>query len=201
MRRLGPGRSGSGQQPRSLDRLAFAAIGGDGPARSATHRRVNSVRPAARRSAVVAIDPRDGGILALASYPNFDPNDFTNGIKESTYARYLTDPLRPLYNRAIAAATPTGSTFKIGYGLRRHHLGRHRKKSSTVRFGRMELSRRYVPRYRVGRTRHDQFRPRARGFVGRLLLSTRLSARPRTRLRHWALAYGLGHTLGVDIPG
>ena len=66
--------------------------------------------------AVVAIDPRDGGILALASYPNVDPNDFTNGIKESTCSRYLNDPLRPLFDRAIGAATATGSTFKMVTG-------------------------------------------------------------------------------------
>ncbi len=66
--------------------------------------------------AVVVLDPSDGGILAMASYPNFDPNAFTNGIKESTYAQYLRDPLHPLYNRAIAAATPTGSTFKMVTG-------------------------------------------------------------------------------------
>ena len=66
--------------------------------------------------AVIAIDPRDGGILALASYPSFDPNDFANGIKESTYSTYLNDPLQPLYDRAIGAATATGSTFKMVTG-------------------------------------------------------------------------------------
>ena len=63
--------------------------------------------------AAVVIDPHDGGILALAAYPNFNPNDFATGIKESTYATYLNDPLRPLYDRAIGAATATGSTFKL----------------------------------------------------------------------------------------
>ena len=52
----------------------------------------------------------------MASYPNFDPNDFTNGIRPKTFSRYLNDALHPLYNRAIAAATPSGSTFKMVTG-------------------------------------------------------------------------------------
>ena len=65
--------------------------------------------------AVVVEDPWNGGILALASYPNFDPNDFVaNNAKRIAY--YLTDPSNPLYNNAIAAETPTGSTFKMVMG-------------------------------------------------------------------------------------
>ncbi len=66
--------------------------------------------------AVVAINPTDGGILALASYPNFNPNDFAIGIKARTYAHYVLDGTRPLFDRAIGAATPTGSTFKMVTG-------------------------------------------------------------------------------------
>lgn len=58
--------------------------------------------------ALAAIDPRDGGVLALVSYPNFNPNDFTGGIKAATYRGYLDDTLQPLYDRAIGAATATG---------------------------------------------------------------------------------------------
>ncbi len=63
-------------------------------------------------SAIVA-DPNSGAILALVSQPNIDPNDFAAGIREKRYAAYLNDPLRSLFNRAIAGAYPTGSTFKI----------------------------------------------------------------------------------------
>jgi penicillin-binding protein 2 len=49
--------------------------------------------------AVAAIDPRDGGVLALASYPNFDPNDFSGGISSAKYKAYLDDALQPLYDR------------------------------------------------------------------------------------------------------
>lgn len=62
--------------------------------------------------AVVIEDPWSGGILALASYPGYDPNAFATD-KYPDVGRYLLDPRQPLFNRAIAAATPTGSTFKM----------------------------------------------------------------------------------------
>src|SRR5690349_14327108 len=49
----------------------------------------------------VMLDPRNGEILALASVPSFDPNDFASGIAAKTWNALLTDPLRPLANRAI----------------------------------------------------------------------------------------------------
>ncbi|MDQ6747742.1 MAG: penicillin-binding transpeptidase domain-containing protein, partial [Candidatus Dormibacteraeota bacterium] len=63
------------------------------------------------RDAVVAEDPRDGAILAIASRPAFDPNDFSFGRKESISA-YNADPASPLLLRATSGQYPAGSTFK-----------------------------------------------------------------------------------------
>jgi penicillin-binding protein 2 len=65
-----------------------------------------------RRGAVVAIDPRTGGVLALVSTPGFDTNLFVNGISTGDYAA-LRDSLDvPLFNRAIQGTYPPGSTIK-----------------------------------------------------------------------------------------
>jgi penicillin-binding protein 2 len=65
-----------------------------------------------RRGAVVAIDPRTGGVLALVSTPGFDTNLFVNGISSSDYTA-LRDSLDvPLFNRAIQGSYPPGSTIK-----------------------------------------------------------------------------------------
>tara|TARA_B110000503_G_scaffold43274_1_gene70768 strand:+ start:6241 stop:8082 length:1842 start_codon:yes stop_codon:yes gene_type:complete len=65
-----------------------------------------------QRGAVVAIDPRTGGLLALVSKPGFDTNLFVNGISASEYSA-LRDSLDvPLYNRAIQGSYPPGSTIK-----------------------------------------------------------------------------------------
>src|SRR5215217_6019009 len=63
--------------------------------------------------AFVAMDPRDGEVLALGSYPSFDANLFAKPIDQRTYERLNSeDEGAPLFNRAIGAAYPTGSTFK-----------------------------------------------------------------------------------------
>lgn len=62
---------------------------------------------------VVVLDPNTGGVVAMASYPTFNPNDFLNGISQEQYAA-LADPNGPLplLNRAVAGEYAPGSTFK-----------------------------------------------------------------------------------------
>ncbi|MBW3556510.1 MAG: penicillin-binding protein 2 [Actinobacteria bacterium] len=63
---------------------------------------------------VVVLDPSDGGVLAMASYPTYNPGDFVNGIKPDVFAT-LTDPANhfPLNNRAVQGQYAPGSTFKL----------------------------------------------------------------------------------------
>jgi penicillin-binding protein 2 len=63
--------------------------------------------------AVVALDPRDGAILALASYPSYDLGQFVPAISADDWAKLDGDPQRPLVNRALQAAYPPGSVFKV----------------------------------------------------------------------------------------
>lgn len=67
--------------------------------------------------AIVAIDPRNGEVLAFVSKPTFDPNLFVNGIRSSDYRALMDNPDRPLFNRAMTAAYPPGSTVKPVMGL------------------------------------------------------------------------------------
>ncbi|MEW6445440.1 MAG: penicillin-binding protein 2 [Pseudomonadota bacterium] len=66
---------------------------------------------------VVAIDPRNGEVLAFVSKPGFDPNLFVNGIRTGDYKALMENPDRPLFNRALTAAYPPGSTVKPVMGL------------------------------------------------------------------------------------
>ncbi|HSS60548.1 MAG TPA: penicillin-binding protein 2 [Candidatus Limnocylindrales bacterium] len=63
--------------------------------------------------ASVVLDPRTGEVLALVSLPGYDTNLFTHGISQADYARLLSDPNKPLLNRAIAGQYAPGSTFKM----------------------------------------------------------------------------------------
>ncbi|HWH78416.1 MAG TPA: penicillin-binding protein 2 [Candidatus Binatus sp.] len=66
-----------------------------------------------KEGTIVAIDVNNGAILALASTPAFDPNNFARGIKSDEWRALLQDRLRPLSNRATQGQFPPGSTFKI----------------------------------------------------------------------------------------
>jgi penicillin-binding protein 2 len=61
---------------------------------------------------LVAIDPKTGGILAMASGPTYDPNDLAGANFRKNWGRLALDTARPLYNRAIKGQYPPGSTFK-----------------------------------------------------------------------------------------
>ena len=65
-----------------------------------------------KRGALVALDPRNGDVLALVSKPAFDPNAFAGGIDSETWKGLSTDEWRPLQNRAVAGQYPPGSIFK-----------------------------------------------------------------------------------------
>ncbi len=61
---------------------------------------------------VIAIDPRNGEILAMVSKPGFDPNDFVNGISQIKYSKLINSLEKPLFNRSIKGGYEPGSTIK-----------------------------------------------------------------------------------------
>jgi penicillin-binding protein 2 len=67
--------------------------------------------------AIVAIEPKTGGIIAMTSGPNFSPDELTGSNFKKTYSRFVLDVSRPLLNRAIKGQYPPGSTFKPLGGL------------------------------------------------------------------------------------
>src|SRR5450755_1390765 len=69
-----------------------------------------------KNGAIVAMDPRNGEILAMVSRPTFDPNDFAVRVSRDQWNKLVTDPDKPLLNKAIQAQLAPGSTFKIIMG-------------------------------------------------------------------------------------
>jgi penicillin-binding protein 2 len=65
-----------------------------------------------KAGAAMAIDPRDGGVLALVSIPSYDNNLFAEGIQSEAYQELSSDSSKPLFDRVIAGAYPPGSTIK-----------------------------------------------------------------------------------------
>lgn len=67
----------------------------------------------ANAGAVVALDVNTGEVLAMASYPSYDPNDFVSGIKYSKWKKIVEDTRNPMFNRTISGTYSPGSTFKM----------------------------------------------------------------------------------------
>lgn len=70
-----------------------------------------------KRGSIVAIEPKTGEVLTLVSTPNYDPGLLVGRIRSNNYANLSADTLKPLFNRAVMASYPPGSTFKPINGL------------------------------------------------------------------------------------
>jgi penicillin-binding protein 2 len=155
-----------------------------------------------RPGAAVAIDPRNGQVLAMVSVPNFDPNLFVNGIGQADYAALTTAPDKPLYNRALKSAYPPGSTIKPFIGLAGLEYGIRTPQDTVLSTGVF-----YIPGQARG-YRDDQ-----RGGVGTVNLYRAIEDSVNTYFYKLALdlgidrvsefmgSYGFGRPSGVDLPG
>lgn len=79
----------------------------------------------------IAMNPKNGDILALVSMPTYDPNPFVNGIEQADYKALKSDENQPLFNRALRGQYPPGSTVKPFMGLAGLEQGVTTAKSST----------------------------------------------------------------------
>jgi penicillin-binding protein 2 len=157
----------------------------------------------AKAGAFVAMDPRNGEILALGSYPSFNANEFAKPISQKRYDQLSSEENgAPLFNRAIAATYPTGSTFKPITAMAALEEGVITPTSTIVDTGEFKLG--------------DQVRKNAKDAVYGPLqlpraltvssdvffynLGEQLNAKGPV-LQAWAHRLGLGHRTGIDIPG
>lgn len=92
-----------------------------------------------RPGAAVAIDPRNGEVLALVSLPGFDPNLFVNGISRRDYKALLDASYRPLFNRALQGGYEPGSTVKPFLGLAGLELGLRTPEWTILSTGKFRL--------------------------------------------------------------
>jgi len=153
---------------------------------------------AGRRGAVVALDPRNGAVLALASFPTFDPNRFASGLGAADWQALQSDPSMPLMNRASQGQYPPGSVFKIvvAVGAMEDDLG------GVGVFCNGALAyhgRRYRCWKKTGHGQIDLHRAVVESCdVFFYELGLRLGI---GRIAHYARCLGLGRPTGIDLPG
>ena len=159
--------------------------------------------PDTARGALVAIDPRNGEILAMVSSPRLDPNIFSLKKRERNrgWAQVALDSLRPLTNRAISGTYPPASVFKLvtaGAGLEYGVLSEYKRYAKACTGGFQ-----YGARYQKCWGTHGSL-----NVVNAIRLSCDVFFYQAgleidmTRINEFGRRFGLGEKpLGVDIPG
>jgi penicillin-binding protein 2 len=154
----------------------------------------------AKRGAIVIVDPNSGDVLALASWPMYDPNSFVPSISPEKFKALQDDPNIPLLPRAFRSAYPPGSTFKVAVGL------------AALETGAVQPDDRYecVPALQIGNVTFHNWKKGDRGaldFVHALTESCdtwfyqvgiRTGAEP---IVDWARNLGFGAKCGIPLRG
>jgi penicillin-binding protein 2 len=160
--------------------------------------------------AIVAIEPKTGGILAMASGPGYNPNNLTGPDKQKNYTKMLLDVSSPLYNRAIKGQYPGGSTYKplgaligldegvitpaSGYPCRGAYYECSRPVKCTEKWPGHAANLRLA----IAHSCNSFFSSTIRKTIDNPKYHN-----PRIGLTKWkeyCTAFGYGHKLGVDIP-
>lgn len=154
------------------------------------------------KGAAVAIDPRNGTILALVSHPGFDPNLFVEGISAKEYAALQQSESKPLFNRAIRGQYPPGSTIKPFIGL------------AGLETGTMSASQKnYCPGFFQLPGHSHKYRDWRKGGHGGVNLEEAITQSCDVyfyalahqmgidRLHNFLSRFGFGQRTGVDITG
>ena len=158
--------------------------------------------------AAVVLDAKTGGVVAMASYPSFDPSWFSGGISAKHWKKLNNDPLRPMTNRADQGLYPVGSTFKVIDSVAALEEGVVTPATQFLCTGS------YTPPHTLD---HSVFHcwsyPVGHGWVSIIPALTEscdvyfynvgyhFYQRHGTELEDWAKRLGLGHLTGLDIPG
>lgn len=151
-------------------------------------------------ASAIVMDAYTGAVYGLASYPGYDPNLFTHGLPQDTWDEMLNDPGKPMNNKITTGQYPPASTFKMMTGLAGLETGDITKKTTV-----------YCPGYyKYGSDRFHCWKHSGHGWVD---LEDALAKSCDVYFYHLALEFGidkiaqvarrfgLGQTLGFDLPG
>ena len=151
-----------------------------------------------KNGAMVAMDPHTGEILAMVSRPTFDPNDFAVRISRGEWNKLVTDPDKPLLNKAIQAQLAPGSTFKILMSVAGWQEGIAQTLNVHCNGGATFYGRRFGCWVKTGHGAVDLTKAIYQSCdVFFYTLAEKLGI---DRVSKYATAMGLGQKTGIDLP-
>ncbi|PIR17348.1 MAG: penicillin-binding protein 2 [Deltaproteobacteria bacterium CG11_big_fil_rev_8_21_14_0_20_49_13] len=153
-----------------------------------------------RSGAVVAIDPRTGGVLALYSSPSIDLNKLSSPDGGKYWQEIASDKKRPLYNRAIQAAYPPGSTYKIVTATASLEEGAIKPTEHLSCAGGMNFGGRFYKCWRKGGHGSIEVKKAITSSCDTFFYQMGLRLGPDKIAKH-ANDLGFGQITGIDLPG
>lgn len=169
--------------------------------------RLTGERFAAAAGSVVVLDPNNGSVVAMASYPTFDPKDFVDGISQAKFAQ-LQDPAGffPLNNRALQGLYAPGSTFKLVSALAALQEGLIQPRDTVVDTGSMTVggqifrNARSKPNGRIDLTRAITVSSDVFFYeIGKNFWEARGRFGPAA-IQEAARSLGMGEPTGIELP-
>ncbi len=155
-------------------------------------------------ASVVALNPKNGAVLALVNFPSYDNNLFAKGINFGDYNKLLNDKTSPLFNRSIAGEYPPGSTFKMAVGA-----GALQEKIISPSYKIIDKGVIYVGSYSflgwkalgavdfikaISQSSNIYFYTVGGGYG-------EIEGLGAERIKKYANLFGFGSALGIDLPG
>ncbi len=150
--------------------------------------------------ALVALDPRNGDVLALVSAPSYDANAFAGGVDRETWSGLNSDEWRPLRNRALAGVYPPGSTYKAIVAVAGLAEGVIDSSTTVSCPGYFRLGRRTYRCWKRGGHGPVDLEKALAGSCDVYFYELGKTLGVET-LAKYARLFGLGRRTGVDLPG
>src|SRR5258705_7569713 len=151
-----------------------------------------------KNGAIVAMDPRSGEILAMVSRPTFNPNEFAVKISKDQWNKLITDPDKPLLNKAIQAQLAPGSTYKVIMSMAGWQEGLAQTLKVHCNGGANFYGRRFGCWEKAGHGPDDLDKAISQSCdVFFYTLAEKLGI---DRIAKYATLLGLGQKTGIDLP-
>lgn len=157
--------------------------------------------------AVVAMDPNNGKIRALVSWPTYDNNQFSLGLSQDYYQKLLNNPLKPFINRVISGEYPSGSTVKLIMAVAGLEENLITKTSSILSLGGVWYDKWFFPDWKAGGHGRTNVIKALAESVNTYFYYLALeefeghSGLGLDKILYYYRKFGLGRVLGINLSG
>jgi len=159
-----------------------------------------------QKAVAIAMNPNNGEILGLVSWPAFNNNDFSGGIKAEQYQQYIEDQNLPLFNRAVSGLYPSGSTIKPAIAAAALQEGVINQGTTMPSTGGIQVGPWFFPDWKAGGHGTTDVKKSLAESVNTFYYTIggghgNIDGLGVDRIGQYLKMFGISEPLGIDIPG